>query len=196
MSMTLPTDTLLHRLRDAGAAQRDAVGWHYIEVLDRRVRTHRGQTQALLLAKLQEALTDLQTRLSTSDAPLAIKPGLPTPSALALLLQDMTPAASRPPGAAAGAWRESPRTGQFRRQLRKISVQKQVSQAIASAPQNAGPMNSHMLVVRALGLMHDISPDYLNRFMTHLDTLLCLEASGAARQLPGKARPKARSRKP
>ncbi len=29
--------------------------------------------------------------------------------------------------------------------------------------------------LRSLGLMRDISPDYLNRFMVHVDTLLCLD---------------------
>ena len=70
---------------------------------------------------------------------------------------------------------ENPRVRQLRQQLRKISVQKQVRQAIAQAPQNAGPINSQMLVLRALGLMRSLSPAYLDRFMTHLDTLLCLE---------------------
>ncbi len=91
----------------------------------------------------------------------------------------MSPQATPQPQGGVGSikpWRgESPRVQQFRKQLRKISVQKQVSRAIAQAPQNAGPINSHMLVLRALGLMRDIAPDYLNRFMTHLDTLLCLE---------------------
>jgi hypothetical protein len=30
-------------------------------------------------------------------------------------------------------------------------------------------------VLRSLGLMRDISPDYLSRFMAHVDTLMCLE---------------------
>jgi hypothetical protein len=76
-------------------------------------------------------------------------------------------------------WRtESPHIQQFRQQLGKIRVHKQVSQAIAQAPHNAGPINSHMLVLRSLGLMRDISPDYLNRFMGYIDTLLCLDAAG------------------
>jgi hypothetical protein len=57
----------------------------------------------------------------------------------------------------------------------KLSVDKQVAQALAQAPKNAGPINSHMLVLRSLALMRDISPDYLNRFMSYVDTLLCLE---------------------
>jgi hypothetical protein len=57
----------------------------------------------------------------------------------------------------------------------KLSVDKQVTQALAHAPKNAGPINSHMLVLRSLALMRELSPDYLNRFMSYADTLLCLE---------------------
>jgi hypothetical protein len=85
------------------------------------------------------------------------------------------------------AWpTENPRVQQFRKQLRKISIQKQVSQALTQAPRNAGPINSHMLVVRALGLMRDIAPDYLNRFMQHVDTLLCLDDMAHAPTVPKK----------
>ena len=73
-------------------------------------------------------------------------------------------------------------------------MQKQVAQAIAQAPQNAGPINSHMLVLRSLGLMRDISPDYLNRFMAHVDTLLCLDEAGKAKLTPKKASPAAKIR--
>jgi hypothetical protein len=57
----------------------------------------------------------------------------------------------------------------------KLSVDKQVAQALQQAPKNAGPINSHMLVLRSLAMMRDISPDYLNRFMSYADTLLCLD---------------------
>jgi hypothetical protein len=63
----------------------------------------------------------------------------------------------------------------FRSTWSKLSVDKQVTQALGQAPRNAGPINSHMLVLRSLALMRDISPDYLNRFMSYADTLLCLD---------------------
>jgi hypothetical protein len=89
---------------------------------------------------------------------------------------------------------ENPRFHQFKKQLSQISVQKQVTQAIAQAPHNAGPINSHMLVLRSLGLMRNISPDYLNRFMAHVDTLLCLEEAGKGKLTPKKAAPSAKAR--
>lgn len=63
----------------------------------------------------------------------------------------------------------------FRNTWSKLSAEKQVSQALKQAPKNAGPINSHMLVLRSLALMREISPDYLNRFMSYADTLLRLD---------------------
>lgn len=64
---------------------------------------------------------------------------------------------------------------QARNTWSKLSVDKQVAQALEQAPKNAGPINSHMLVLRSLQLMRDISPDYLNRFISYAETLLCLD---------------------
>ena len=76
---------------------------------------------------------------------------------------------------------ESSRFKEFRKALSTLTVQKQISRAITQAPQNAGPINSHMLILRSLGLMHELSPDYLNRFMAYIDTLFCLEDAGKAK---------------
>jgi len=197
--MTYPahasTDERLHALREAGAARLDAVGWHYLEVLAARTQAQNGLAQALLQGKLDKALVDFKARLDT----LAPQPGTghaPPQSPLKALVKEMTAQESvsaMPAPLPATGWRaESPRVRQFRQQLRKISVQKQVSQAIAQAPHNAGPINSHMLVLRGLGLMRDISGDYLNRFMVHLETLLCLDEAEKTRQPAKKAtgRPK------
>lgn len=64
---------------------------------------------------------------------------------------------------------------EFRSTWSRLSVDNQVTQALAQAPKNAGPINSHMLVLRSLALMREVSPDYLNRFMSYTETLLCLE---------------------
>ncbi len=182
MSMTALTqaetlDTEMERLRLAGAAGVDAVQWHYIETLAARSRNQSKQAQALLQAKLQAALTHLDMRMAAANQSPAEPAAAITPSPMTLLLQEMAP----PPATLSGkasfleAHRESPRVQQFRKQLRKISVQKQVSYAIAQAPQNAGPINSHILVLRALGLMRELSPDYLQRFVAYVNTLMVLE---------------------
>lgn len=179
--MTVPpaNEALMQHLLEAGASNVDAVGWHYIEVLAQRTRQQTGPAQALLHDKLQLVLQAFETRMLASQASAASAPKTAaTVSPLGVLLKEMTPTQVPHASPATGIFsthRESPRVGQFRKQLRQISVQKRVSKAIAQAPHNAGPINSHMLVLRALGLMRDISPDYLNRFMAHVDTLMCLE---------------------
>ena len=191
-------DTRLLALREAGAARVDAVGWHYIETLAERTRAQNGAAQALLQGKLDKALADFQARLDSAPSrPAASVPAQALPlSPLKALLQDMAahdPVSAQPDPRPATGWStERPRVRQFRQQLRKISVKKQVSQAIAQAPNNAGPINSHMLVLRGLGLMRDISEDYLNRFMVHLETLLCLDEAEKNRlttkKTPGRSR--------
>jgi hypothetical protein len=58
-------------------------------------------------------------------------------------------------------------------------MEKQVVHAFAQAPKNAGPLNSHVVALRALTQMRDLSPDYLHRFLSYVDTLARLDQSGA-----------------
>ncbi len=207
-SVVLPTDALLAQLREAGAAARDPVGWHYAEVLAQRTRAERGAVQAQLLGKLQTVLDTLSQALAhTAPAPTVAPtwPSTPSPALAALAherqrLQNAQ-AASSPSvwSAAPSTSQDSPRVRQVRRQLGRMRVQKQLSQALAQAPHNAGPINSQMLVLRAFALLRERSPDYLNRLMTEVDTLLCLEdaerqrlapkASSAPRRAPAKKNP-------
>ena len=172
------------------AAQLDPVSWHHIQVLAERTRTQTGLAQVLLQAKLNSALAQLQARLAAQKKQLTphIQHYSHTPSPLSALLRDMAaPSAERPMSPGGHGRMDNPRVAQFRQQLGKISVQKQVTQAIAQAPQNAGPINSHMLVLRSLGLMRDLSPDYLNRFMGYVDTLFFLDSAETVKVTPKKA---------
>lgn len=89
-------------------------------------------------------------------------------------------------GQGAGSRGELKTTRYFRNTWSKLSVDKRVTQALEQAPQNAGPMNSHRLVLRSLALMREISPDYLNRFTSYVDTLLCLEQGGQGKPAPAR----------
>ncbi len=83
---------------------------------------------------------------------------------------DNAAAASNPPRAV-----EMKSVQQFRQSWHRMKVQDQVEQALQQGPANAGPLNSHRLVLRTLGLMQDLSPAYLHHFMSHLDTMLQLD---------------------
>jgi hypothetical protein len=196
--MDVALAALHESLQARGAAQLEPVGWHYITVLSERARAQTGPAQRLLNDKLEMALVRLKATLDAAPIEGAScqtallektsSPSSPSVSPLAALLKEMQPESANPVTGIPSAWRaESPRIRQFRKQLGQISVQKQVSQAMAQAPQNAGPINSHMLVLRSLGLMRDASPDYLSRFMGYVDTLLFLEEAGQGKRVPGKA---------
>ncbi|MCP5018741.1 MAG: DUF2894 domain-containing protein [Ketobacter sp.] len=77
---------------------------------------------------------------------------------------------------------------EFRESWAKRSTEKAVLKALDEAPEDAGPLNSHRLVVRSLIAMQDISPEYLGRFVNHIEALLWLEQAGA-RMLAGDVKP-------
>jgi hypothetical protein len=57
----------------------------------------------------------------------------------------------------------------------RLDAEQRLDQALAQVPTNAGPLNSYHLVLRTLTLMRDVSPEYLQRFMSHVDALMWLE---------------------
>ena len=74
-----------------------------------------------------------------------------------------------------------------------------LQQAIDSGPENPGPLNPEMLTIRSLIAMRDLSPEYTNRLISYIDTLLWLEAAAnsldeATGKRP-KAKPKAKKKK-
>ena len=77
---------------------------------------------------------------------------------------------------------------QFSEVWSKISAEKQVTQALHAGPENAGPLNSHKLMLRSLNLMRTLSPDYLRHFWAQMDSLLWME-----RMNTGFAAPSAKS---
>lgn len=63
----------------------------------------------------------------------------------------------------------------FRQSQGQHNIHKVVSKAFNEQPESPGPLNPHMLALRALGHMRELSPHYLNRFVAHAETLLWLE---------------------
>jgi hypothetical protein len=63
----------------------------------------------------------------------------------------------------------------FRESLVKRNADKLVTESIKHAPENAGPLNPQMLVIHSLATMRDLSPHYMSRFVSYIDTLLWLE---------------------
>ena len=68
----------------------------------------------------------------------------------------------------------------FQRTWSRLSAEQRLAQARATLPDNAGPLNSHHLVHRARTLMHELSPEYLERFVGYIDALQWLEQANEA----------------
>lgn len=106
------------------------------------------------------------------------------------------PEAATEPGGAPAELRSLRR---FRRTWSRLSTEQQLAEAFAQAPENAGPLNAHFLVLRALTRMRDLAPAYLEQFVSYANTLLWLEqveAGRAAAQKPGARAERGRKRKP
>lgn len=176
--------------RRAGAHRFDPVRFRYMEVLARRAQEQGEKVQGILEGRLARALADWSARyenaqaMASTDA-AAAAPDAVAPGPLALLLRDLAQHAHGQSDANADAERtltdsvrvrpELKSVRDFRDSWSRLSADQQVRQSMGQAPKNAGPLNSHMLALRSLGLMREISPDYLNRFVSYADTLLCLE---------------------
>jgi hypothetical protein len=202
-------------LRARGAQHADPVNFRFIEALHRRSAAHRGEARAILDRKLAQALTACAERLAQAGAVAgdrtghdagATRRGRPGPGPLADLVRRLDGQAVQAGGGAAEAGlasAEAPvelkalRT--FRATWSRLSVDRQLRRSLAKPPENAGPLNSHLLVLRALALMDETAPAYLQRLMGHVETLLWLDQAGSGPlAVPAKSirSERARQRKP
>lgn len=104
-------------------------------------------------------------------------------------IERVSSAAREPGPAGAERWPELRSARHFRETWARYSAEQVVQQASDRAPENAGPLNSHRLVLSTLGLMRELSPDYLRRFLAQADALLWLDqAQGRLKAAPGKGK--------
>jgi hypothetical protein len=201
----------LAALRDRGAHRADPVRFSFIEALARRAEGQPAAVRRLLDAKLGRALDDYLARYPDGQWESTPQPRpAPNPGPLAELVQvlartPVAPAAAAAPRTGTGA---GPASGSdpkhqysrgqpiaaatpelqaldyFRHTWARLAVHRSLNQSRAKTPKNAGPLNSHRLVLRGLEVMREVSPAYLNRFVTYVDALLVLDGMGAATPAP------------
>jgi|LauGreDrversion4_2_1035121.scaffolds.fasta_scaffold128481_3 hypothetical protein len=184
-SLASPDDFTLRlaALRKAGVARFDAVTLHYLETLNQRLPGLDAEVQKIVRPKLSQALVDLTVRFEQAPPTARHQPAQKITvqeqpdSPLRALVRDLQAHTLSPPPLKA-----------LQKNLSALSVNKQVSQALRQAPQNAGPINSHMLMLRSLELLRELSPAYLQRFMAYADTLLVLEQAGMKKPSTSKPR--------
>ena len=183
-------------LRKAGADQVDPVRLHYLEALAARADAQQDHVKELLSKKLAKATVELSDRINeivakagTSDVAHspAVQPRTLLVELTRYLLEHTHDASLQPQANQIGMRSELKAVRQFRSTWSKLSADKQLNHELDQAPKNAGPINSHMLVLRSLALMRDISPDYLNRFISYADTLVYLDAIENQKQARAKS---------
>jgi hypothetical protein len=180
--------TILDAWREQGADRLNPVRFHFIEVLERRAAGHGGEARRLLddrLSKLLEAYADdLEiATFNVSHDNGATTPCAPARGALGGLIDHIAHcAAARSDDLAASdaALRPSifpalEALDEFRKIWSEVRTDSQVRQSLEQVPANAGPLNSGSLVHRSLTLMRELSPGYLQQFLSYVDTLSWME---------------------
>ncbi|MDD7993171.1 DUF2894 domain-containing protein [Achromobacter xylosoxidans] len=205
------TSAILQAWRERGDDRLDPVGFHFIEALARRAAAHAGAARARLDERLAQLLQAYAARIAAASAANTAAEGpddAATPDASpAPAMADPKPARGPLAELAAylaypGAPGEDPDAiaAQARRDaypdmpvldgLREIwsglSADRQVRQSQEQVHKNAGPLNSNQLVHRALSLMRELSPGYLQQFVTYTEALAWMEQVTAAAAPPAR----------
>jgi len=175
--------------RCSGAHNVDPVRFHFIQALSDRAAALEGEARRVLddrLAALLQAFqrdVDATTALPAESA--SASDGLLEPSGGPLLAL-MQHIASHAPRAASGrtpqhgalpreTCPEPPFMDYFRQVWAGTNTRRQLRHALEQVPDNAGPLNSSVLVHRMLSLMRDTAPDYLDHFIAYVDALAWME---------------------
>ena len=199
----------LEAWRERGDDRLDPVRFRFIEALARRAATQHGEARRIVDGKLQQLLAaygeDLEKTRGAPVPPAKLKrDDSPDASPLAGLLDHIArhatlegeaPSAGEAAPGLPAAPGELKSLGYFRSTWSRLSADRRLTQSLAAVPENAGPLNSHQLVHRALSLMRELSPEYLHRFMSHVDALLWLDRANASHAAPAAEAPRAEGRK-
>ncbi|KVR61623.1 hypothetical protein WK20_13895 [Burkholderia ubonensis] len=171
---------MLDAWRASGADRLDPMRFHRIDALERRAAGHDGDARRLLDARLDALLAgyaDDVERAGDANEPGDVAQARPASGALAGLVTHIARDAQ-----ADRAGIDPALIDYFRETWSKVRTEKQYRQALDQVPRNAGPLNSSSLVHRSLSLMRDLSPGYLQQFLSYVDALAWLEdlAGGGA----------------
>lgn len=177
------SEPLIVSLRQQGRGPGDAVRLHFLETLARKAQAQREPVRQVLEARLAVALEAFRNRpRPAAEADRDRLAAASEPGPMAELLDHFRQQAARDlEGDITGDPGELRSLRQFRDTWARLSIDQTMTRALEAGPSNAGPLNSHALVLQALSWMRDASPAYLGRFMTYIDALLWLDqANGRA----------------
>lgn len=181
--------------RQRGADRLDPVRFRFLEAMARRAVAHEGEARRLLDERLTHLLAVYEADLAkTAEAKKKTSPATPAASGLAELLAHVAERTGIAEGSATAGTSDLKSLRYFRSTWSRLSADRRLNQSQAKVPENAGPLNSQHLVHRAITLMRDASPDYLNRLMSYIDTLSWIDQANVSAPAPTAARPEGRSK--
>jgi hypothetical protein len=206
------TRARLDAWREQRADRLDPVRFHFIDALEKRASRQQGEVRRLLddrLSSLVQAYArDLAQATARTEQPGdAAMPCTRERGALGELVERLTrdaalrQARSAPGDAApeAATFEAPPMLDEFQQIWAQVRTQSQLRQSMKQAPTDAGPLNSSALVHRSIELMRELSPGYLQQFLSYVDDLAWVEQLGAggkvaAREAPAPTGTRKRSR--
>jgi hypothetical protein len=192
----------LDEWRARGAHSVDPVRFRLIEALARRAAAHGGDARRILDDKVARLLAaygdDLDKALRADGHTAGVQAAQPHRTSLAELIdhiarQAPAPAQDRQASdvvPSIGPSAELKTLAYFRDTWSRLSADHRLTQSLEKVPANAGPLNSHHLVQQSLTLMRELSPQYLSRFLSHVDALLWLEQARGGSAPAGKDAPR------
>lgn len=195
----VPLEELVESLRTSAAARRDPARFRFLQALARRLPGQQEAVRRLLEDKLRAGVAEFAAReRRQEEASGSQRQGAGSAPLVRLNEYVRTATATRGDGVATGDAREPDELASVRR-FRKAwemgRTLEQVERAVARKPAQAGPLNSHLLLLQSLALMRELSPEYLRRFVAHVETLQWLEHAGATSE-HDPARQKGAARRP
>jgi hypothetical protein len=202
--------TSVKAMLDAWRAQQadrlDPLRFHVIEALEQRAAGHHGEVRRVLEQRLDELLAAYAGDLKRAGSlrTTVDRPAVSGRSALGELVDhlDARRAATPSAGAATASAAPAPAAFQARETVAELTAlwsrlrtESQLRQSLQQMPANAGPLNSGALVHRSIALMRELSPGYLQQFVSYVDALSWLEQIGGGSVAAGRDAPRTSTRK-
>ncbi|WP_367352347.1 DUF2894 domain-containing protein [Achromobacter animicus] len=197
---SLNARAVLDAWRASGADRVNPLRFHLIDALDRRAAAYDGAVRQRLDERLAGLIAAYEGELigaedaaadagaeADAETPQDAVSGGPLAELIAYLGSDDI----RDPLGLRAAYPELPLLDEFRALWSRFSADRQVRQSQERVHKNAGPLNSNQLVHRALTLMREMSPGYLQQFLSYTDALMWMEQMTAAAAPAPKDAPRA-----
>lgn len=184
----------LAQWRQQGSDRVDPLRFTAIAALARRAQRHQGVVRRQLDARV-EALCQAYAQQVAQPLPGAAAV-VDAPSPLRLLMAPLEAAQRSPdvplaaptttPGETRAAAETSegavtPMLDEFQQLWSQVRIDSLLRQCLESAPEDAGPLHSSVLLHRAMSRMREVCPAYLQHFIAYADALSWMEQlSGAS----------------